>query len=170
MAKSVSFDLEMHRARADEQAIIANLLQLYVYEFSASLAIDVGDDGRFPWDGLEEYWNDDTLHPFLFKTGTKLAGFALVQRISVVTGDPNVWDMEDFFVVERYRRNGIGKAVMSRIFREFSGRWEIRVLAGNDRALSFWRHVISAQCAATVEPARTQINGRAFDVFAFEAL
>ena len=56
MAKSVSFDLEMHRARADEQAIIANLLQLYVYEFSASLAIDVGDDGRFPWDGLEEYW------------------------------------------------------------------------------------------------------------------
>ena len=101
MVNSLSLDLEIYGARADKQAIIDNLLQLYVYEFSASLAIDVGDDGRFPWDGLEEYWNDDTLHPFLFKAGTKLAGFALVQRMSVVTGDPNVWDMEDFFAVAR---------------------------------------------------------------------
>ena len=164
----MNFELDIYRASVGEQRIIDNLLQLYVYDFSASLGIDVEDDGRFPWDGLEEYWSKNSLYPFLFKANTKLAGFALIQHESVVTGDPNVWDMEDFFVVEKYRRSGIGRAVMTHLFREFVGRWEIRVLNGNDRALGFWRHVISAQCANTVEPATTLINSRSFDVFSFE--
>jgi predicted acetyltransferase len=160
--------LDIYRASVDEQHIIANLLQLYIYEFSALLGIDVERDGRFPWDGLEEYWDDKSLHPYLFKANTKLAGFALIQRTSVVTGDPNVWDMEDFFVVEKYRRSGVGSAVISHLFREFVGPWEVRVLEGNDRALEFWRHVISVQCATAVQPVPTLINGRTFGVFSFE--
>ena len=42
----MNFEFEIYRAGIDEQRVIANLLQLYIYEFSASLAIDTEDDGR----------------------------------------------------------------------------------------------------------------------------
>ena len=164
----MSLQLDIYRASADEQHIIGNLLQLYLYEFCALTGNDVERDGRFPWDGLEEYWDDQSLHPFLFKANTKLAGFALIQRVSVVTGDPNVWDMEGFFVVEKYRRCGVGSSVISHLFREFVGSWEIRVLKGNDRALEFWRHAVSLQCSAVIQPVPTPINGQIFDVFTFD--
>ena len=160
--------IDLYRASADEQQIIGNLIQLYSYEFSTLCDTDVEYDGLFDWDGLEDYWNDTSLHPFLCKVKQKIAGFALIQRLSVVTGATNVWDMEDFFILEKYKRNGVGSAMLSELFREFTGQWEIRVLNGNNRALEFWNHVISKQCGASVQPAPTLINGRKFDVFSFE--
>jgi predicted acetyltransferase len=164
----MNLQLDIYRASADEKCIFGNLLQLYLYEFSALTESDVEDDGRFLWDESEKYWDDNFLYPYLIKVNTKLAGLALIQQMSAVTGDPNVWDMKLFFVVEKYRRRGVGSTATSHFFREFAGPWEIRVLKGNDRALEFWRHAISLKCAATVQPVPTPINDRIFDVFTFD--
>jgi len=98
--------IEVYRAGLEDSAIVENLLDFYTYEFSESAQIDIGPDGRFGYEDLTDYWNLDGLHPYLMSIGSKLSGLSLVQRGSVITGSKQVWDMEEFFVMRKYRRRG----------------------------------------------------------------
>jgi predicted acetyltransferase len=160
-------EVEIYRAPPDEMAVLSNLLQLYLYEFSASVDNDVADDGRYEWDGFEDYWREEGLHPFMVRVEGNLAGFALVQNFSVLSQAPIVWDMEDFFILAKYRGRGIGQTVARNLFHMFPGAWEIRVLRGNENALKFWHSTISRDSGYNVEPVPVDIEGRVFDVFQF---
>ena len=138
-----------------------------MYDFSGSLGSDLQADGRFGYEDLDDYWRDEALHPFLFQVDSKLAGFALVQHVSVVSGDSGIWDMEEFFVMPKYRRLGVATRVMRHLWNEFSGKWEIRVLGGNDQGLRFWTHAIRLQCNAEILPTTMLVGGKPFDVFEF---
>ena len=48
-------DLAIERAGRDLLPVLENLFQLYHYDFSDMVALDVGDDGRFAWRPLAEY-------------------------------------------------------------------------------------------------------------------
>jgi predicted acetyltransferase len=128
-------------ARA-ERVALANLMQLYVYDWSELQKLDVADDGRFADYPLDPYWRDEGRHPFLLRVEDKLAGFALVSAESRLTGARGVFDMAEFFVMRRYRRKGVGLAAASAIFDRFKGPWEIRQRDENVEATAFWRRVI----------------------------
>jgi len=128
-------------ARVEEQALRA-LFELYAYDFSELLGLDLGDDGRFAVPSLAAYWEDPRRHPFLVRIDGKLAGFALVGQGSRLGDDPEVFDMAEFFVVRRYRRHGVGERVAVEIFNKFPGRWEVRQRPENTAATAFWRRVI----------------------------
>lgn len=163
----MSFGFDLRRAARDRQPAIANLLQLYLYEFSAELGTDVEPDGRFAWDGLNDYWTETDLHPFLMTVEGKLAGFALVQRILASDGTL-VWDVEDFFVMARFRRSGLGTFAACCLFDRFAGPWQVRVLSSNDRALAFWRAAIAERVPNLAAPATCRATGRRFAIFRFE--
>jgi predicted acetyltransferase len=50
--------------------------------------------------------------------------------------------MDQFFVLRRYRRHGVGEQAARFLFDRFAGRWEVREQPGNDGATAFWRRVI----------------------------
>lgn len=160
--------VEIRRAARLEMPVIGNLLQLYLYEFSTSENTDVDTDGRFAWPGLNEYWDGDDLHPFLIRVDGRLAGFALVQRYSVVARTPTAWDMEDFFILQKYRRKSIGSYAARHLLGQFSGSWEIRVRDGNDPAFQFWKSLITTQCGHVPASHSIATNGRGFTLFQFE--
>ena len=118
------------------------LFELYAYDFSELLGIDVADDGRFRTPPLDVYWTDPRCHAFLIRVDEKLAGFALVQQRSRLTGDEAVCDMAEFFVMRKYRRHGIGERVAAWSFDRFRGPWEVRQKTENLAATAFWRRVI----------------------------
>ncbi len=122
---------------------IQNLSQLYAYDWSELLALDVGDDGRFHVGSLEAYDQDDRCHPFLFRVEGQVAGFALVCARSRLTGALDVFDMAEFFVLRRYRRQGIGREAACALFGRFKGAWEVRQRAEHPAATRFWRAVIT---------------------------
>lgn len=128
-------------ARAEEPCLRA-LFELYVYDFSELLGLDLGDDGRFVVPSLAAYWEDARRHAFLVRVDGKLAGFALVARGSRLGDDPDAYDMAEFFVVRRYRRRGVGERAAADIFARFPGRWEVRQRPQNTAATAFWRRVI----------------------------
>ena len=43
-------------ATRDQEPILANLLELYIHDFSEILPIELGQDGRFGYKNLSEYW------------------------------------------------------------------------------------------------------------------
>ena len=129
-------------ARVEERAILENLFELYTYEFSDIVGCDVEDNGRFASRSMALYWQDEWRHPFLFRVAGKLAGFALVHRRSHISGDDDVWDMAEFFVLRKYRHQGVGAGVAARLFELHRGAWEVRQLEANKGATAFWRRAI----------------------------
>ena len=129
-------------AAEEERAVLENLAQLYVYDFSELLHLDVGESGRFADMALAPYWLDDWRHPFLLRVGDKLAGFALIAERSKVTGERGVFDMTELFVMRRFRRQGVGLAAAFAAFDLFKGRWEVRQREENAAATTFWRRAI----------------------------
>jgi predicted acetyltransferase len=135
-------DLQVTPAALEDRARLLALFELYVYEFSEMKHLDVAENGRFALPPLDAYWTDPKCHPFLARVGGKLAGFALVQERSRITGEEGVRDMAQFFVLRRYRLGGVGERVAASVFDRFHGRWEVREEPENQAATAFWRKAI----------------------------
>src|SRR5262245_57385619 len=143
--------VELTPARASDQPILANLLTLYLHDWSELFGHVPGPDGRFVYDRLPLYFGDPDRTAFLIRSDEHLAGFALVTRGSVVSGSRDVVDMSEFFVVRGLRRRGVGAAAASAVFRAFPGSWEVRALERNAGAAEFWDRTIRRHTAGSYE-------------------
>lgn len=144
-------DLTVTLAVAEDAPCLSSLFQLYAYDFSDLLGLDVDEHGRFRPPAYGGIGQDPRRRAFLFRVSGQLAGFALVHEGSVLTGDPHVRDMGEFFVLRRYRRAGVGEAAARALFDRFPGRWEVRERAENTAATAFWRRVIGRYAAASLD-------------------
>lgn len=138
----------------DDLSPLQNLMQLYTYEFSEMLALDVGPDGLFPRRDLSSWWADPLRAARFIRVGAELAGFALVERRSRLSDDLDVVDMGEFFVLRRHRRRGVGARAAALAFDAFRGRWEVRQLARNAAATAFWRAAIGRYTGGDYREAR----------------
>lgn len=136
--------IEVVLAPAGQEPVFANLLELYSHDFSEFMDLELGPDGRFEYPDLPNFWKEADRFPFLVKVGGHLAGFALVWKGSRVSGDPEVWDLAEFFIARGFRRRGIGAAVAREIWRRFPGAWELRVRDRNQGAVAFWHAAVRA--------------------------
>jgi predicted acetyltransferase len=141
MMDSAGFQLV--RAPAGQRELLAHLLELYSHDLSGIFGLAVGEDGRFGYPRLDQYWAfPETHHPFVFRYGGSVAGFALVTRGSPVTTDPSDLDMAEFFVLRRYRRMGVGRQAACALWGALPGRWIVRVSEANLPGMAFWESVI----------------------------
>jgi predicted acetyltransferase len=168
-ATNPTASIELIAATPQQEPILANLLELYAHDFSEFHDLEIGADGRFGYKRLPMYWSEAGRHPLLFRVDGKLAGLILVQRGSEVSGDADVWDMAEFFVLRGYRRRGIGTQVAHRVWTQFPGRWEVRVMQSNVQAQRFWGKAITAFTGKTIRPMRVEMGGKRWRVFAFES-
>lgn len=134
--------IELVPATADQQPILANLLELYAHDFSEFHDIDPGPDGRFGYKDLPLYWRDPDRHPFLVHADGALAGFVLVKRVPPTPGSQPIWDMAEFFILRRYRRRGIGTRTAHEVWKRLPGPWQVRVMQSNQAGGAFWERAI----------------------------
>lgn len=131
--------LKLVEPTAKDKPLFDRMAQLYSYDFSEMNGWIIRSDGLFPSiKCFEEMWGDPNRHPRLIMIDTEPAGFAIVRS----TGQ-HEFDMEQFFILRKYRRAGFGRDAAQMLFRAFSGRWTVEQIAVNEAAQSFWRHVIS---------------------------
>lgn len=165
----MSSGLELIRAGAEHQLTLANLLELYIHDFSELVPIDVGDDGRFGYRNLSLYWSDHSRLPFLAQLRGKLVGFALVTQISEPLGEDQVWDMAEFFVLRRYRHRGIGTELATEVWRRCPGRWQIRVMEENTTARGFWESAIAKFTGTSAHSSGFVVDGVLWYRFSFDS-
>jgi predicted acetyltransferase len=135
-------NIEIIEARPQDRSILSHLIELYFYDFSEFMGWDVGNDGRFGDDALKGCWTEPWRHPFLVKVNGSIAGFVIADGRSQLSGDEHTMDMGEFFILRKYRRQGIGYWVASFIFDLFPSKWEVRQLGLNVDAQTFWRKAI----------------------------
>jgi predicted acetyltransferase len=161
-------NVSLIRASKSDEGTLRNLLHLYIHDFSEFLGMKPSDDGWFAYPALPLYWSEPGRSPFLIRSGGSLVGFALVSQGSMVSGDPAVFDLAEFFVVRGARRQRVGQSAAHDLFRSMPGVWEIRVAEFNVPAQKFWRNVIERYCGARYEiKAWTRDDGSRWNVMRF---
>ncbi|MGA9669702.1 MAG: GNAT family N-acetyltransferase [Terracidiphilus sp.] len=164
-----SANIELVPAAPDQQSVIANLLQLYLHDFSEFYPLELGNDGRFLYPNLHLYWSEPDRHPFLVKVNGKLAGFVLIKKCTGVAESDVVWDIAEFFILRAYRRQGVGARVAHEIWKKFPGPWEVRVMRSNRNAEEFWLQVVTSFIGAAIYPVHLEKDGERWLIFHFES-
>lgn len=116
------------------------LLQIYEFEFLPYTNKEVNNDGWYDEDVRSAYGADR----YLLYCGMTPVGFAVINLSSMITGDPAVRDVGDFFIIPSHRKFGLGKQFAHELFTRYAGLWEIRQLSNLQYARSFWRKTIAA--------------------------
>lgn len=133
-------DLEVRRASSGDRLPIHRMLELYQHDLSNIWDQDLDTHGEYGY-ALDRYWTKSECHPFVALVGGRYAGFALVDNATKIGTDGH-W-MDQFFILKKYRRCGIGRAVATRVFEELPGQWEVGQMLNNHSARAFWRRVIA---------------------------
>jgi predicted acetyltransferase len=126
--------------RADRE-LLRRMMELYLYDFSEFDGSDLDEHGVFGYGDLDYFWFEATHAAFLVTVDEKLAGFVLVDNEVVI--EENERSLCEFFVLRKYRRQGVGRQVATTVFDRLPAQWEVRVIAENQPAQAFWRRVIA---------------------------
>jgi predicted acetyltransferase len=137
-------EVALRFATERDAPLLANLLELYLHDFSETFPLELGPDGRFGYPRLSSYWLEPGRRfPFVIECGGAVAGFALATRGSPFTVDPNDLDVAEFFVMRRYRRQGVGRDAAFLLWDRLPGHWIVRVVESNRRGSAFWPAVVA---------------------------
>lgn len=129
-------DIKLVRINLQDQPLLENLLEFYVYEFSAYLSyVRLGDQGRYVFDATH-FVSDERFYSFLIRVDGEIAGFAIVEDRK------DYRSIKEFFVMRKFTRSGVGKKVAFDLFSMFEGKWEVHQVEKNYPAQAFWRSVI----------------------------
>ena len=128
-------ELLIRRAGLAERMPIFKMLELYQYELSDIWDQDLDEHGEYGY-ALDRFWNDKRCAPFVALIEGHYAGFALVDA-SVKVGASDYW-MDQFFILKKYRKHGIGRALAFEVFSQMAGKWEVGQMTENVAAQAFW--------------------------------
>lgn len=135
--------IELVPASAEQLPLIRNLYQFYAYESSDWEQEDVELDGRFyvHEPHLQRYWQDAGWSAQLIVVDGFIAGFLLLET----SEDLDIAEMEfaDLFLLRKYRRLGIGRAVLQQTVSD-GRRWLICCYEQDALATAFCSQVLAA--------------------------
>lgn len=127
----------------EDKEILRNLLEKYIYEFSQYEQRAVNRLGLFGYDYLDNYWTEDKRWAYFIRAGDEIAGFAMVNDFPQAAAEKSDYSLAEFFVMYKYRRQGIGHWAAAALFDRFPGVWQLKCHPMNAPALKFWQTVIA---------------------------
>ncbi len=142
--------IELKAVLAEKRVILEQLMQLCLHDYSEFDPFEIGPEGRFRYRWLDAYFVESERHPFFIYWQDRLAGFVLLRE----SNENQDWDFQiaEFFVLRRYRREAIGKAAATKALSLFAGWWEICFDNHNLPAVAFWESVVSQYGKFEKEP------------------
>jgi predicted acetyltransferase len=126
-----------------DRTLLDRLLQLYEYDYSEYGGVDVDEQGLFPTEDLDARWKPG-YDVYLLRVDGQTAGFAIATRHPSYLDGTEVTFLDNFFVMRKYRRQGVGTRAAHGLFRRYPGRWELTTATGNEVARAFWPRAIGA--------------------------
>jgi predicted acetyltransferase len=141
-------DVELVAVSTADKPVLANLLELYLHDFSEFLPLELSADGTFGYRWLDSYFTASDREAYLITKGGQLAGFAMVR--CDVDGDVGAWSVSEFFIIRRHRRRGVSREAARQLFQRHPGTWTLSYLHQNAPAARFWPLVVNDLCDGPV--------------------
>lgn len=134
-------------AEADK-AVLANLLQLYQYDFSEYRNYELTPHGTFVYRYLDSYFTEPARESWFITVAGELAGFALTRGD---VDDDDSWNVGEFFVVRKYRRKGVARAAARQLFGRHPGAWTLTFDHDNLPAVALWPSLAADLATGSVD-------------------
>lgn len=133
-------NIELRPPSRSDRGLIRRMMELYLYDFSEYEDSDLDEHGTFDYGDLDYFWFEPTHAAFVITADEKLAGFVLVDNdVQLEISERAICE---FFVMRKYRRQGVGKQAAIDVFNRLPARWEAAVMQQNTPAQAFWHKVI----------------------------
>jgi predicted acetyltransferase len=149
----------------ESDLLLRNLYEHYIHDMAEWFEIDTRPDGSYSYD-TSWIW-ENSYDAYVAKVGDSIAGFALLGPAVEWLGGTASHDMREFFVIRRFRRNGLGQRMAVHFWNERPGNWLVRVLESNTPAVLFWREAISTYTLGTYAEEPRIVDGRRWLFFRF---
>jgi predicted acetyltransferase len=133
--------LQVTIANKHEQGVVRNLLQMYLHEQCPFTHQELQDDGLFEYPGFDDFFGEGDKTAYLFRLKGRLAGFALMRDQETIDGQ-KFHTITDIFLIDTYRKWGVGEECARVLFERYEGLWRIAVRDQNPASMGFWRNVI----------------------------
>jgi predicted acetyltransferase len=139
-------EINIIEASLNDYPLIQNMARFYVYDLSRECG-HISSDWALPADGLYEsfdfkcYFEDPSRKAYLVKIKDEITGFVLLNKET--EDKTNNWNMGEFFILAKFQSKGIGEQLTHIIWKKHPGTWEVSVIPDNQKALIFWKKVIS---------------------------
>lgn len=169
-------NIEVVLAAADEAYIIKNMYPLYLHDLSGHYGLVEGhmpnrhgifedeEECRTLADQYEVqniWWEKPgILFPYLIRADALPAGFVLIATPPHCAQGVDFF-VNDFFLLQPFRGNGIAETAAVEVFERFRGEWELftNPAAKNIAGQKFWRKTVSRYTQGKY----TEITGETFD-------
>ena len=160
---------DFHISRVDSSAdlVLRNLFEHYLHDMAQWFEFDTELDGRYSYP-TNEVWEKGYDVYFAYAESMPI-GFGLVGSAESWTGNAAMRDMDEFFVIRRYRRHGVGATFANHLWDQYPGDWLVRVLQGNLPAMPFWRGIIAARTENAFREEVCTSNQRLWSYFTFKS-
>jgi predicted acetyltransferase len=122
--------------------LLLGLMQLYLYDLSELELADIGADGRFADGALRALLAEPNSQSFLIQHASQPIGFACIGYNSHQQPTSATYSISAFFILRRYRRQGLGRIAAHQLFQRFPGHWEIATFGANTLGIAFWRSIV----------------------------
>ncbi|MFC0107210.1 GNAT family N-acetyltransferase [Kibdelosporangium aridum] len=128
--------VELTPVNESDKPVLANLMQLYLHDFSEIRELSLSPHGTFAYGYLDLYFLYETREAYFISVDDELAGFALARFAD------DAWTVAEFFVVRRHRRRGVARVAAKRLFERHPGPWTLDYDDNNTAAAAFWHAVV----------------------------
>ncbi len=102
-----SSDVSISRIGPESDVVLRNLFEHYIHDMAEWFDIDTRADGSYSYN-TSAIWADGCA-VYLARIGDRIAGFAIAGSADEWLGAGDVRDVREFFVIRRFRRNGVGQ-------------------------------------------------------------
>jgi predicted acetyltransferase len=164
---TLTHPIEIRQVDRSQDQVLRNLLNLYLHDMAEWFLFDSNEDGTYTYE-TESLWQGGVDVHFAYHDRIPI-GFALVGSAAEFLPTHHAKDLEEFFVVRRYRRAGVGTVLATHIWNTYPGPWLVRVYQRNRPALPFWRTAISAFSHQQYEEDERSISDRPWSYFIFDS-
>lgn len=134
-------NIKLTKIESKDKSILQNLFQLYMHDITASLPMDVNEHGLFEYNYLDYYFTEENRYAYFVYVEDKIGGFILVDDDFMVLDeqkDSPCYNLSEMFILNAYKKRGVGEVVARQIFDMFKGYWEVRPVPKSEGAKRFW--------------------------------
>ena len=135
--------VEIEPIQIEQKSVLVQMIELYNYDFSEFSNDDLNEYGYFGYPYIDNYWTEEGRYPFFIRVDGNLAGFVLVRSCCEYNNLKQPHNIAEFFVLKKYRHNGVGRMAAIKVFDKYQGGWEVSQWDNNIPAQNFWQKVIS---------------------------
>ena len=129
--KNLPESIELKILGEDEKHILKNLWSLYAHDLSEYReTLNILEDGTYLFPDFDLYFKEDYMHPILIKVDGKIGGFVLLIEPPYLK-ERYDYGIEEFFILKKYRKKGVGTQVINKIFNMYKGNYWYIILEKN---------------------------------------